>query len=444
MDLMNTRVLRAALAAAAALSPLQAAAAAVIAAMLLAEQVKAQQSPAGDTLLARLTTEAMAANPALEASRAMSRAAEARIGPAGALPDPMLSVGVMNLTLPRFGFRESDFTEVDIELSQEFPWPGTLGARTAAARAQARGSRAEAAMRRREVVVWTAELYYRLRYAVTARATLGRQRALLASGVEISTARYATTTAPQSDPLQARVALARLDTEEAGLAAEEAELRAELRALRNAADTVPLPVEPIQPGELLPARTHPGAHTAGVTDPLSDHPRVLARQAAVEAAEQSARVEGLGARPDFTFMTRYGARPLGADFFSAFVGVRVPLFAGRKQSRLAQAARAEADAARASLADEQALLSAELRRTIAQVRSGESRLRLLVESVVPAAEATTQATLRSYRVGQIEFLTVLAAEDAQYRAQLDAARVAAEHLTHLVMLEQLLSREEPS
>jgi outer membrane protein TolC len=52
--------------------------------------------------------------------------------------------------------------------------------------------------------------------------------------------------------------------------------------------------------------------------------------------------------------------------------------------------------------------------------------------------------LRSYRVGQAPFLNVLAAEDALYRAQLDAAMVAAEHLTHLVMLEQLLVREEAS
>jgi cobalt-zinc-cadmium efflux system outer membrane protein len=409
---------------------------------LLAQGLSAQVAPADDSLLARLTAEALAANPALAADQALARAAGARVRPAGALPDPMLSVGVMNLTLPRFAFRESDFTEVDVELSQEFPWPGTLGARTRAARAEARAGEAGTAARKRDVIVRTAELYYRLRYVVTARSTLERQRALLVTGVDISTARYATTTAPQSDPLQARVALARLDTEDADLTAEEAELRAELTALRNASGTDSLSIAPIRPVDVLAVQTH--ATASGMSDSLAGHPRVLARQAAVEAADQNARAEALGARPDFTFMTRYGARPLGADFFSAFVGVRVPLYAGRKQSREAEAARADADAARASLADEQTTLAAELRRTFAQVRSGEARLRLLVERVVPAGDATTQAALRSYRVGRIEFLTVLAAEDALYRAELDAARVAAEHLTHLVMLEQLLSRENPS
>ena len=127
-----------------------------------------------DTLLARLTAETIAANPGLQARKAVARAALHRVRPAGALPDPMLSAGVMNLTLPGFAFRESDFTEVDFELSQEFPWPGSLGARTGVARAQASEANADVAARRREIVVRTAELYYRLRYVVTARATLQR------------------------------------------------------------------------------------------------------------------------------------------------------------------------------------------------------------------------------------------------------------------------------
>ena len=162
-----------------------------------------------DTVLARLTAQALAANPGLQASQASARAAWSRIAPAGALPDPMLSAGVMDLALPRFAFHESDFTEVDLELSR--PWPGSLGARTAAARAEAQRAGADVAARRREIVVRTAELYYRLRYIATARAILERQRELLATKIDIATTRYATTSAPQSDPLQARVALTRLD-----------------------------------------------------------------------------------------------------------------------------------------------------------------------------------------------------------------------------------------
>ena len=85
-----------------------------VATILAGRPATAQEARGGDSLLARLIVEALAANPSLGADRALARAATARIPAAGALPDPMLSVGVMNLTLPRFAFRESDFTEVDV------------------------------------------------------------------------------------------------------------------------------------------------------------------------------------------------------------------------------------------------------------------------------------------------------------------------------------------
>jgi len=413
-------------------------------ALVLPLRLEGQDPTRSDSVLARLTAEAVTANAGLSADQARARAATARIRAAGALPDPMLTTGVMDLTLPRFAFHESDFTEVDVELSQEFPWFGTLGARTRAATAEARMRGADVLTRRRDIVLRTAELYYRLRYVVAAETILARQRALLETGVEISTTRYATGSVGQSDPLQARVARARLDTEAATLEAEDARLRAELRALRNVREADSVRVDPIDANGVYTAlelsEAHRIAEQGDADSILLAHPRLESRRAAVDAAEATARVEALGARPDFTLMTRYGARPLGSDFFSALVGVRLPIWAGRKQYRLAEAARDEAVAAQAALTDETRALTAELARVRADAEAGRVRLRLLVTQVVPSAEMTAEAALRSYRVGQVDFLNVLAVEDALYRARLDAAQIAAEHLTHLVMLQQLLAQ----
>jgi outer membrane protein, heavy metal efflux system len=389
--------------------------------LVLPLRLEGQDPTRADTVLARLTVEALTANAGLGAEQSRAHAATARIRPAGALPDPMLNTGVMDLTLPSFAFHESDFTEVDIELSQEFPWFGTRGARTRAASAEARMRGADVQTRRRDIVARTAELYYRLRYLVGAQAILARQRALLEAGVEISTTRYATGSVGQSDPLQARVA----------------------RALRSIRSTDSLPVQPIDAESVYVALERSEvdrlAEQHDTDSLLVEHPRLESRRAAIEAAEATARVEALGARPDFTVGTRYGARPLGSDFFSAFVGVRLPVWAGRKQHRLADAARDEAVAARSDLADETQALTAELTRVRSNAEAGRVRLQLLVTQVVPSAEMTAEAALRSYRVGQVDFLNVLAVDDALYRARLDAAEVAAEHLTHLVMLRQLLA-----
>src|SRR5437660_10334155 len=146
----------------------------------------------GDSGLQSLVAEALARNPTAAQRQAAVRAATLRIRPAGSLPDPMLTVGVMDLVLPHFDFNQSDFTEVDAELSQEIPWPGTLGARSGVMRAAAAGARAEDGAARRELTTAMAVASYRLEYTVTALATLRHQRELLEAAVQLSTTRYAT------------------------------------------------------------------------------------------------------------------------------------------------------------------------------------------------------------------------------------------------------------
>src|SRR5256885_12981806 len=154
---------------------------------------------AGDSGLQSLVAEALARNPTVAQRQAAVRAATLRIRPAGSLPDPMLTVGVMDLVLPHFEFNQSDFTEVDVELSQEIPWPGALGAHSGVMRAADVGARAEEGTVRREVTTAMAVAYYRLGYVVTALETLRRQRELLDDAVQLSTTRYATGAAPHSD-----------------------------------------------------------------------------------------------------------------------------------------------------------------------------------------------------------------------------------------------------
>jgi len=180
---------------------------------------------------------------------------------------------------------------------------------------------------------------------------------------------------------------------------------------------------------------------------LAAHPRLAARRAAIEQATRTIQVERLGARPDFTLTARYGYRPPFAgtfkqpDFFSAFLGLRVPIWAWRKQSRLADAARADSTGAAAELRDAELQLSREVTSAAAQVHASQQRLALLVDGVLPTARGTVESVLRSYQVGRAEFLTLLSVEDARYRAELEAAAVAADYLAQLVMLRQLTAQE---
>src|SRR5881397_1804040 len=215
---------------------------------------------ASDSGLQSLVAEALARNPTVAQRQAAVRAATLRIRPAGSLPDPMLTVVMMDLLLPHFEFNQSDFTEVDVELSQEIPWPGSLGARSGVMRAAAAGARAEEGTVRREVTTAMAVAYYRLGYAVTALQTLGHQRELLDAAVQLSTTRYATGAAPQSDPLQAKLARARLRSEEFALESERVAALAAVNALRNQSPGDSLAIAPIDPATVgAAAGTQPPA-----------------------------------------------------------------------------------------------------------------------------------------------------------------------------------------
>src|SRR5437899_2121065 len=307
---------------------------------------------AGDSGLQSLVAEALKRNPTLVQRQAAVRAATLRIRPAGSLPDPMLSVGVMDLLLPHFEFNRSDFTEVDVELSQEIPWPGSLGARSGVVRAAAAGARAEEGAVRRELTTAMAVAYYRLGYTVTALETLGHQRELLDAAVRLSTTRYATGAAPQSDPLQAKLARDRLRSEEFAVESERVAALAAVNTLRNRAPGDPVPVTSIDLAALRAGAEPQPPGDSLVALALAAHPRLAARRAAVDAATRTIQVERLGARPDFTLSARYGYRPVAfgfnsPDFFSAFVGLRLPIWAWCKKNRVADAARADSTGAAA-------------------------------------------------------------------------------------------------
>ena len=94
--------------------------------------LSASAQPASGTTLQDLVAELDRQNPEIAAARRFVDASVAAIAPAGALPDPTLSVGFMSgfsafpfvpTTDPEDSFRQ-------FSASQEFPYPGKLSLRT--------------------------------------------------------------------------------------------------------------------------------------------------------------------------------------------------------------------------------------------------------------------------------------------------------------------------
>lgn len=418
-----------------------AASALVMAGVSLALGQGSAASDARDSVLQSLIAEALARNPTVAQRQAAVRAAALRIRPAGTPPDPMFEVGTIDPFQQFHGF-----SQIQVELVQEIPWPGLLGAHAGMARAVETQARADAGSARREVTTAVAAAYYRVRYLLTALRTIADQRRLLDAAAQLSMTRYATGAAPQSDPLQAKLARDRLVAEEFGVQGEYAAVVAALNALRDRPPRDSLAIKTLDA-----AATRTFASALPTSDSLvaavAAHPRLAARRAALAQAGRQVQVEHLEGRPDFFLRFDYqrnGSVPgfKLPDYPSAFLGMRLPIWAWRKQNRLADAARADSTAAAAEFHDTEAQLRRDVVETAARVEASRRRLELLVDGILPAAQATVESVLRSYQVGRAEFLTLLSVEDARYRAELEAVAVAADYQAQLVMLWQLTAGEE--
>ena len=108
-----------------------------VAALCAAPATLAAQDPSarGDTFdLARAVAVARVANPRVTSAAAGVDAATARIRPAGALPDPTLTLGAMNYMLPSLSAARDPLSMNQVTVMQMLPVNGTLGLRRTVAR----------------------------------------------------------------------------------------------------------------------------------------------------------------------------------------------------------------------------------------------------------------------------------------------------------------------
>lgn len=396
--------------------------------------LRAQQPPPATTGLRTYVRQVLAQNPGLRADLLRANAAAERIAPAGALPDPMLTVGAMSVPVTSFALDREPMTQVPtIALQQRFPFPGKQGAATAVARAESTLAGARVAARETDLAAAAARAWHTLAYAREARRVWTSRVALAEQAVAVARARYETGAAPQTDLLRAQLRRAQLAEQGDELEALVTEAAARADALRGATgDTVITDLAP--PADTL----LPGADTGLVRS----SPALTAAAADLERARRVARTFAIAARPDFTISLQNGIRLGGREpFLSAMLGVAVPLWAGRKQGPAAQAADLDAQAAAERYDDLRARLVGEAAGQLARLDALRARIARTADQIVPLAETTSHSALQRYRVGTVAFTVVLDSQDDVYRARLQLARLIAEYGTTRAGFAALIGEE---
>jgi cobalt-zinc-cadmium efflux system outer membrane protein len=371
--------------------------------LLLAFTVAQDTTPRA-LLLGDVYREARAASPRAIAARELANAARARVPSAKLPPDPELQLGWMNYALPQLAPMEP-IGMTQLQLMQMLPLAGKLrlSGRVASSQANAAADRArdvEWEVRAQAAMAFY-ELYATDRALAVARETLR----LLQDVLRIAEAMYRVGEGRQADVLRAQVEIARMVEDTIRMTTMRAGMSARLNALidKPADSPVFAPVLPAFP-DSTPALA------ALTTESQSSRPMVQAAQRDVEAATAQASLARREIWPDLTVGIQYGQRgsTMGTERMgSLMLGASLPVFANQRQLRMRQ----EAAAMRRMADAELAAMRAATRGSVAEAYAGLVRARNLAAlyrtTVIPQAEATVASALAAYRVGSVDFMTLL-------------------------------------
>jgi len=379
---------------------------------------------------------ALQANPVLRAERARSAAAAQRIGPAGALPDPQLQLGLMNRMVSEFGSVADPMTMDQLQLMQMVPWPGKLGAARRAAQHYAAATKADVDEQARMLSASVLMAYYEVAHADRALAVMERTRGLLRDVQGVATTMYAVGTGIQHDVLRAQVEVARMSEEITRMAQMRLSAAARLNALlgRDATSAIgaltlaDVPTEDLPPADTLIAWA------------LAARPALRAGAERVRAAEASLAAARRELLPDFQLALAWQRRPAFPDMVSLMVGVNVPLFAGARQLPMRREMAAMRNMAAAELASLRSETASRIVETRARVAQDQSFARLYRTSILPQTRAAVQTALAGYRVGRVTFMQLVENEMTVNRYETESYRVAADYHQAVGELRALVGR----
>ena len=417
--------------------------AAVLAATGVPAVLEAQEAP---TTLAEIYRTVREQNPRLRAAAALVDARSAMERSAALPPDPGIQVGIMNFTIPGLSTNMPTSMVPSVQAMQMLPI-GKLGLRGDIAELSTDMAAADAEEAWWEVRSQAAMAFYEVWQADRQIEVMRETLQWLQNFSSVAQAMYGAGEGRQSDVLRAGVEVARMEAEIRRMQAMRTAAAARLNAVLNrtgSATVGELAFEP-QPLEL------PGPDTLRQWAEKY-RPMISRGKTEVEQARTRLRLARREIWPDLAVGFEYGQRRATADAMgdagtermgSLMLGFTLPVFAGQRQLKMREEARAMEQMAAADLTNMRAQVDAR----ISELLAGLDRSRTLVElyrsQVLPQARATVESSFSSYRVGRVDFMTLVDAQMTKNQYEQELAVLLAEYGAAAAELEMTIGRELP-
>jgi outer membrane protein TolC len=390
-------------------------------------------------LLDGLIREALARSPMVMAARRHWQALTKVPRQASTLPDPM--IGLQQLTVgspqPFSGYETSDFYYTGFGISQDIPGPGKLGLRAKVAVKEAEVARAAFLVQQRQVIEQVRETYFNLFYLRKMLDSLRGTQSELNRVTQTTEAQYQISMAHQQDVLKAQFAetdiLKDLELNDEEFQQGQANLKAILGREQDSPDIAIREVTPTditmsdrQLRQLALAQS-PTLQQASAMEGQSDAALAIAKHDYV---------------PDFNVGYSYQKTGPGfRDYYMLTLGMKVPLYFWRKQTPAVEQAALEKESTSADSYVKRLSVLSDLQNQIIALRTTSRLLKLYSDGLIPQAEETLVSGTAAYRVGKVDFQTLLSAVIDVLRAKQEYFRTLADHEIALAKVRQTIGEQ---
>ncbi|TVO59965.1 TolC family protein [Denitromonas ohlonensis] len=394
----------------------------------------ADEAPLGGNL-PDLIQYALTRSPALSASGFEVEAAQARVEPAGVLPDPRFQLELMDATNTMSGRGASlvpgEVGQTRYRVIQPIPFPGKRDLRAAVAEARVGQADAEQTGTRLAVETQVKTAFARHYQAAGQRQILEGTLSLLGALEPIVLTRYGVGLVPQQDAIRVQSEISALRVELLEVERREREAAARMNAALTRPADAPLAVPaalPASPDQLnlVQLRSH-------------------LREASPELARLRAGQRAAGHTRDLTYRERYPDMALaltnnrprsGTDSWDVMLEVTIPFQQSARRAREREAERMQ-DAAEARVAAAEAALEGRIGEAWAGFEASRNKARLLRDTLLPQTEAAYAAAEAGYETGRVNFNTVIEAERQILRTRLALLDADVDRFVRVIELEQL-------
>jgi outer membrane protein, heavy metal efflux system len=388
------------------------------------------------TPLAQLLQEADENNPQIQAARQGWRAAQQVPTQVSALPDPQFQLQQVSVGSPRpfAGYTNSDFAYIGVGVSQDLPYSGKLRLKGEIAKRDADISQQQFESVRRSVLVGVKGAYFQLAYLSQTLRILESDGELLGQAEKAADARYRSGMGNQQDLLRAQLEQTKLLREITMHHLEVAKVQAQLKGLLNRFQSSP-DIEPVDLSETALPYTYDELLAAT----KAQNPEIDGAEKMIEKQKLQVDLAHKDFYPDFNLQYMW-QRTDPAQFRAYYmfsVGVRVPMYRGRKQRPELAQAEAELSRSHSELEVQSQQAASELKVQYETAQKTAELLKIYKEGLLPQARAGFQAGIAAYQNNRQDFQSLLSSFLDVLHLDEEYWQSIAERETALARLEQL-------